>query len=101
MSRVLVVGWDGATWSVADPLAKAGRLPTLSSLMRDGASGELESVPNMNSAPAWSTVVTGVGPGRHGLFYYDEPVNGTYRLSIVLSVRRNCIPLVRIGSEAG
>jgi predicted AlkP superfamily phosphohydrolase/phosphomutase len=101
MSRVLVVGWDGATWTVADPLAKAGRLPTLSSLMQGGASGELESVPNMNSAPAWSTVVTGVGPGRHGIFYFDEPVTGTYRRTVINASRRTGASLWRIASEAG
>src|SRR5712691_3830623 len=101
MSRVLVVGWDGATWSVAEPLARAGRLPTLSSLMQGGATGELESVPNMNSAPAWSTVVTGVGPGRHGIFYFDEPVTGTYRRTVVNASRRTGASLWRIASEAG
>ncbi len=101
MSRVLVIGWDGATWSVADPLVRAGRLPMLSSLRDQGAEGILETVPNMNSAPAWSTIATGVNPGRHGIFYFDEPVPGTYRRTVVNAARRSGPSLWRMASEAG
>src|SRR5438093_4995024 len=99
MSRVLVVGWDGATWSVAEPLARAGRLPTLARLREQGASGVLESVPNMNSAPAWSTVVTGLNPGRHGIFYFDEPIPGTHRRTVVTASRRSGATLWRVASS--
>ena len=101
MSRVLVIGWDGATWSVADPLSTAGRLPMLSSLRAGGAEGVLETVPNMNSAPAWSTVATGLNPGRHGIFYFDEPVPNTYRRTVVNAARRTGPSLWRLASEAG
>ena len=30
MSRVLVIGWDGGDWRIADPLIEAGLLPNLS-----------------------------------------------------------------------
>lgn len=101
MSRVLVVGWDGATWSMAGPLADAGRLSTLASLRDGGAEGVLESVPNMNSAPAWSSVVTGLNPGRHGIFYFDEPVPGTNRRTVVNASRRTGATLWRMASQAG
>jgi predicted AlkP superfamily phosphohydrolase/phosphomutase len=101
MSRTLVVGWDGGTWSVADPLLSAGRLPALASLLEGGARGTLESVPNMNSAPAWSTIATGVDPGRHGIFYFDERVPGTYGRRIINAERRAAPTLWRMCSEAG
>jgi predicted AlkP superfamily phosphohydrolase/phosphomutase len=101
VSRAIVIGWDGATWSVADPLSKAGRLPTLTGLRKAGAEGVLETVPNMNSAPAWSTVATGLNPGRHGIFYFDEPVPGTYRRRVVNASRRSGASLWRMVSEAG
>lgn len=101
MSRALVVGWDGGTWSVADPMARAGRLPVLTSLREGGAEGVLESVPNMNSAPAWSTIATGLNPGRHGIFYFDERVSGTYGRSIINAQRRSGPTMWRTASEAG
>lgn len=101
MSRVLVIGWDGGTWSIAAPLAAEGRLPALSALREGGAEGVLETVPNMNSAPAWSTIVTGRNPGRHGIFYFDEPVPGTYRRRVVNASRRTGPTLWRLASDAG
>jgi predicted AlkP superfamily phosphohydrolase/phosphomutase len=101
VNRVLVVGWDGATWAIANRLSGQGRLPTLKRLRDQGAHGVLESVPNMNSAPAWSTIATGLNPGRHGIFYFDEPVPGTYRRTIVNAERRSGASLWRLVSEAG
>jgi predicted AlkP superfamily phosphohydrolase/phosphomutase len=101
MNKVLVVGWDGGTWTVAEPLSRAGRLPVLTSLRQGGAEGVLDSVPNMNSAPAWSTIATGLNPGRHGIFYFDEPVPGTYRRTIVNAERRSGASLWRMVSDAG
>jgi predicted AlkP superfamily phosphohydrolase/phosphomutase len=101
MSRLLVIGWDGGTWSVADPLRRDGGLPALSSLVEGGAHGVLQTVPNMNSAPAWSTIATGLNPGRHGIFYFDEPVLGTYRRSLVNAARRAGRSLWRLASDSG
>ena len=39
--RVLVVGWDGATWDVLRPLLAQGRLPHLARLLDRGAHGVL------------------------------------------------------------
>src|SRR5437879_4337237 len=55
----------------------------------------------MNSAPAWSTIATGLGPGRHGIFYFDERVVGTYGRSIINAERRAGATLWRMASEAG
>ena len=101
MTRALVVGWDGATWSIADPMAREGRLPVLSELRSGGAEGILQSTPNMNSAPSWSTIATGLNPGRHGIFYFDEPVPDTYRRRIINAERRSGATLWRMASDAG
>ncbi|HCO03540.1 MAG TPA: nucleotide pyrophosphatase, partial [Actinobacteria bacterium] len=97
---MLVVGWDGATWQVAERLAREGRLPTLQALRSGGAEGVLETVPNMNSAPAWSTIATGLNPGRHGIFYFNESVPGTYQRRVINAARRTGSSLWRLASEA-
>ena len=68
MSRLLVIGLDGATLDLIGPWAAEGRLPTFARLIAHGAHGPLRSVPNTDTAPAWSSFATGLAPGRHGLF---------------------------------
>src|SRR5215210_1402988 len=70
--KVLVIGLDAATMDLIEPWAEAGRLPTLAALMREGASGRLLSTPNMHSASAWTSILTGLNPGRHGLFVFSD-----------------------------
>jgi predicted AlkP superfamily phosphohydrolase/phosphomutase len=55
----------------------------------------------MNSAPAWSTIATGVEPGRHGIFYFDERAPGSYGRRIINADRRAAVSLWRMCSEAG
>jgi predicted AlkP superfamily phosphohydrolase/phosphomutase len=71
--RTLVIGLDGATFDLIDPLVRAGHLPTLAKLMGEGVHGPLRAWPNMNSAAAWSSIVTGYNPGQHGIHYFGYP----------------------------
>lgn len=71
-SRVFVLGWDGATWDILKPLMAEGRLPVLQKLMEQGVSGTLESVFPPLSPVAWTTVMTGKNPGKHGVFEFVE-----------------------------
>ena len=72
--RVLILGLDGATWSVLDPLRARGLMPNLDALLARSALGTLRStIPPVTTA-AWTTMMTGCDPSRHGVFdhrYYD------------------------------
>jgi predicted AlkP superfamily phosphohydrolase/phosphomutase len=68
MKRVLVIGLDGATLDLVQPWVQRGALPLFARMLEEGAHGVLCSVPNTDTAPAWSSFATGLGPGRHGLF---------------------------------
>src|SRR5919198_2430049 len=70
--RVLVVGWDGADWTVVEHLIERGCLPNLEALIREGARADLRSTLPTNSWAAWSTFMTGVEPGRHGVYDFVE-----------------------------
>jgi Tfp pilus assembly protein PilF len=65
--KVLLIGLDGADWNVLDPLFQAGRLPNLARLAREGVRGRLRSITPMLSPVIWTSVATGVVPGRHGI----------------------------------
>ena len=56
--RVAVIGWDGATWDVIDPLLEAGRLPNLAALLERGTRAELIARPpllSLTSSPMSSS----------------------------------------------
>ncbi|WP_435010438.1 alkaline phosphatase family protein [Tundrisphaera lichenicola] len=72
--RLVILGLDGATWSTLDPMRERGLMPNLDSLLSRSAYGTLRScIPPVTSA-AWTTMMTGCGPARHGVFdhrFYD------------------------------
>ena len=68
--RVLIVGWDGATWDVADPLIAAGRLPHLAALRARGFGIELRSTIPPVTPAAWTAMATGLSPGGSGVLSF-------------------------------
>ena len=65
---VLLVGLDGASFEVLQPLLDAGDLPTLGGLVERGAHGVLRSVVPPITPAAWSSFLTGKLPGKHGIY---------------------------------
>lgn len=70
MTDTIVLGLDGATWTVLDKYIEAGSLPNIASLVEDGYSGTLESTFPPITAPAWLSMATGQNPGKTGVYYY-------------------------------
>jgi len=70
-ARHLVIGLDGADVDVIEALGPA-RLPSIFGLMARGAWARLESVKPPATLPNWTTFLTGVDPGRHGVFDFTS-----------------------------
>jgi predicted AlkP superfamily phosphohydrolase/phosphomutase len=70
--RLLIIGWDGADWQILDDLIRRGCLPNLSAMLAEGARGNLESTIPSHSWAAWSTFMTGLNPGGHGVYDFVE-----------------------------
>src|SRR3954471_20204772 len=66
--KTVIIGLDGATFDIITPLSEAGRLPTLTRLVREGASAPLRSTILPNSFPGWASCTTGTSEGMHGVF---------------------------------
>jgi tetratricopeptide (TPR) repeat protein len=79
--RVLVIGLDGADWETLDPLMRAGALPNLARLVREGARGDLRSYDPMLSPLLWTTMATGKPPDQHGIadFLVKDKTTGRRR----------------------
>jgi len=64
----ILIGLDGATFTVLDSLVAEGRMPSLKRFMEEGVRAELLSTGHPLTPPAWTTVMTGMSPGNHGIF---------------------------------
>ncbi len=73
LRRFLVLGLDGGTFDLLDPLLEAGELPFLRSLVRRGVRAPLRSVYPAKTIPAWYSFATGRDPGELGIFGFAEP----------------------------
>jgi predicted AlkP superfamily phosphohydrolase/phosphomutase len=85
--RVLVLGLDGGTFDLLDPLFAAGELPFLRSLVRRGVRAPLRSVYPAKTIPAWYSFATGKNPGELGVYGFAEPTDAPGRSRLIESFR--------------
>jgi predicted AlkP superfamily phosphohydrolase/phosphomutase len=67
LARVFVIGIDGGSWNVIDPMLEAGELPALKALIDQGGSANLETVEPLTSPVVWTSIATGRRPESHGI----------------------------------
>ena len=80
--HVMVIGLDGAEYSLIKKWSEEGYLPTLASLIENGCWGILDSTADVSSGTVWPSTNTGLSPHKHGVFYgHKEFVDGTYRIT--------------------
>ena len=85
MNKVIVIGLDGATFSIIEPLVERGKLPTIAKLMKGGVHGNLKSTIPPASIPAWQSFMTGKNPGAHGVFDFMKRTENEYYGSLTTS----------------
>ncbi|MBD3181834.1 hypothetical protein GF312_06055 [Candidatus Poribacteria bacterium] len=76
MNRTVLIGLDGATFSVLNPLMQNGTMPFLKDFIGKGVSAILPSVIPPLTPPGWTTIMTGRSPGNHGIldfFRFESP----------------------------
>jgi predicted AlkP superfamily phosphohydrolase/phosphomutase len=81
MDRLLILGLDGATFYVLDPLIQAGRMPNLKRFIENGVGGVLNSTQPPITPAAWTTFMTGKGPGQHGILDFEKYEVATHTLT--------------------
>jgi predicted AlkP superfamily phosphohydrolase/phosphomutase len=99
--RILVIGVDAGTMELIEGWSNEGRLPGFKAFFEEGVYGKLHSVPNMCSASAWSSMVTGVNPGKHGIYWFGAYAPDSYEYFYVNASYRNADPVWHIMSASG
>ena len=72
-TKTLFIGMDGCTYTVLNEMTRdlpgeGVAMPFLAGLMAKGVRAKLRSTPNPLTPPAWTSIMTGKGPGEHGVF---------------------------------
>ena len=99
--KVVIVGLDGATLDLIQPWAAAGVMPTFKRLMDRGAFGKLRSTIPPITPTAWSSFITGMNPGKHGVFDFTGHKDDSYDLYMVKSSDRQAPSLWQLAGQAG
>jgi len=83
--KILMVGLDGATFDVINPLIEEGIMPNIASLIEQGASGPMTSTIPPISGPAWLSLATGMKPDRTAIYDFSYKRGDSYRLQGITS----------------
>jgi predicted AlkP superfamily phosphohydrolase/phosphomutase len=68
----LVLGLDGASFELIGSWIDDGSLPTISRLVEEGASSDLQSCVPPVTCPNWQAYATGTNPGKLGVFWWEH-----------------------------
>jgi predicted AlkP superfamily phosphohydrolase/phosphomutase len=99
--KIMIIGLDGVPLDIIQRWASSGYLPTLRGLMDHGVAGPLRSTTPPTSGPSWSTFVTGMNPGKTGIYDFLYRKEGTYHFPPVNASQRSGTTVWRYLSDAG
>ena len=77
--KVVVLGIDGVPCSLLKRFTEQGIMPNLAKLAEKGTLTDMTaSIPEVSST-SWSTFMTGVNPGKHGIYGFMELQKDGYK----------------------
>jgi predicted AlkP superfamily phosphohydrolase/phosphomutase len=101
MAKLVVLGLDGATFDVVLPWVQAGKLPHFACLLNRGISGRLRSTVPPMSPPAWNSFMTGMNPGKHGIYDFTGRKPHSYETHFINASWRRAPTIWHYLSRAG
>jgi predicted AlkP superfamily phosphohydrolase/phosphomutase len=76
--KILLIGIDGTDPQVMNKLIEEGKLPNFSRLGESGTYTTLETSISPQSPIAWTSIATGMNPGKHNIFDFIRRDPKTY-----------------------
>ena len=86
--RTVLIGLDGATFNLLDPLMEQGVMPFLREFAAGGTRAKLRSTADPLTPVSWTSLATGRAPGHHGIFDFIRPEETDAGVYIKLLSRR-------------
>jgi predicted AlkP superfamily phosphohydrolase/phosphomutase len=82
--KIVILGFDGLSPEILEPMMEAGELPHFSELKESGSYSRLATTNPSQSPVAWTGFSTGQNPGKHGV--YDFIVRDPKKMDLKLSL---------------
>jgi len=97
IKKALIIGLDGVPYSLLNYYFKKDYLPNLKKILKDGFSLHPmnASIPDVSSV-SWTSFITGVNPGEHGIYGFTELLKDTYSLYFPNAENRAASPFWEI-----
>lgn len=70
--KVVVIGLDGVSLDILEVLAQRSAIPNINTFVHKAKYYKLLSTIPPTTAPAWTSITSGVNPGMHGIFYFIQ-----------------------------
>lgn len=79
-SRLVIIGLDGVPFGLLKALADSGVMPNTAAIIQHGVFKQMRSsIPEISSV-AWSSIITGENPGKHGIFGFMDLEPNSYQM---------------------
>ena len=99
--KIVAIGLDGATWDLILPWVEEGRLSNFAHIMQNGTWGKLRTTIQPVSPAAWTSFLTGMNPGKHGVFDHAYRRTESYEIVPTNARRRAGKTLWQIIGDQG
>jgi predicted AlkP superfamily phosphohydrolase/phosphomutase len=70
LHKLIIIGIDAADLQQTQDYMGDGDLPRLAAIADQSCFSRLKSTIPPQTAPAWTSITTGVNPGKHGIYYF-------------------------------
>ncbi len=77
MGKLAVLGLDGLSWPFLNGMVETGKMPYLRAVSANALRATLRALPPV-TFPSWTSIMTGVNPGKHGIFGFFRYSKGAY-----------------------
>jgi len=79
-TRTILIGLDGVPFGMLKDFAETGIMPNTAGILSRGIFKKMRSsIPDVSSV-AWSSIITGENPGRHGTFGFTDLFPDSYKM---------------------
>lgn len=95
--KVLVLGFDGMDPNLVERLMAEGKMPNFTALAEQGTFTRLQTSVPPQSPVAWSSFITGMNPGGHGIFDFIARDPATYLPFLSTTVTAEAKRTIKLG----